>query len=501
MQIIKHKADLIFFSAGFLLTLFYIVSFQPVSDVGDTDEYIRYAMAITGGGDITSFIHRSPFYPWFLATLTMIFGNSAFIEIAVIIQYLLLFFSAIMIYKILISNVFNYRVPAIWTTSFILINLSAVFYGYMVLSESLTLFFFIVSIWFLIKGVNGLSGFNFLISGLLLSAMVLTRFNTLPMVLVFSVIIILFRSVNLMAFRDMGIRNLMFFLIPVLIILNGYALLNYLERDFYGLFPTGGSFFVSRNTIIKTINGSEKVSAGNLQILKIFKDAKEKTETNGSLHKGSLIKLDKLRFMNKLYGGFSTYSIAEPELSRYFSIDPVKPEPVLSEKLAPFYKEILKINRGKVWELRLLSLLNSFRSSSGIIISQKPGTNIGMFPGWIIQVYKLGFMILSAFVFISSIVYFILLIFQRIKAQRTIVIFILIVFGFFFINFAFATAGDANRFKFPADPIIISLGVFYFYSGYSYFYRKIGFSLTLNNNVTNWPLPGAGLNNKKLLTG
>ncbi|MBN1597323.1 MAG: glycosyltransferase family 39 protein [Bacteroidales bacterium] len=474
MQLLKIKSDLIIYCAGFILVAVYILLFKPVSDTGDAPTYLLYANSIIEGEDSESLINRSPFYPWILALLILIFGNVCAIKLAVIIQFLLFYCSGIIVYKILMNNIYNKIAPAICTTFIILLSLSGIFYCYMLITEAMTLFFLTTAIWFIIKGYKRLSGIDFFISGVLVSIMVLTRFNTLPMILVFTLIIILIQLNESGERPFIKIRNVIIFLIPIILILDGFAFFNYSKYDFYGLFPSGGSVLVSRNALIKTIDGTEKISTENLHILKIFKEAGGKIKVDYPEKKGSLIRFDKMQIIDNLYGGFSIYSEAKPELCNYFAINPEKPEPELSAALAPFYKEIRIINRRKVWKLRLFSLLNSFRSSSGIVLFEKPDINLGLLPGWFIKLYKIVFFVLTVFVFISSILYLILLIFKYIRPNMIIVMFIFTVFGFFFINFAFATAGDANRYKYPADPLIIALGVYYVYSACLYLKSKIG---------------------------
>ena len=70
---------------------------------------------------------------------------------------------------------------------------------------------------------------------------------------------------------------------------------------------------------------------------------------------------------------------------------------------------------------------------------------------------------MSALVFIASITYLFLFALKAIKPNWGVIMFILIIFGFFFINFSYATVNDANRFKYPVEPLIITLSVYYFY--------------------------------------
>jgi hypothetical protein len=68
---------------------------------------------------------------------------------------------------------------------------------------------------------------------------------------------------------------------------------------------------------------------------------------------------------------------------------------------------------------------------------------------------------MSLVVFVS----FLFFIFNSIKAKFnpdiTLLTLFFVVYSFWGINFMFFTVGDANRFKFPAEPLIIGLFVYY----------------------------------------
>ena len=98
-----------------------------------------------------------------------------------------------MIYQILITNVFERKLPALSVTFLMLINLSGLFYSYILLTEILTMFLLIISVWFLIKAINKSSMQFLFIAGVGISAMILARFNTLPIIFVFMLIILLFK--------------------------------------------------------------------------------------------------------------------------------------------------------------------------------------------------------------------------------------------------------------------------------------------------------------------
>lgn len=466
MWFIKSKTDRLFFLAGFLLTIVYLLLLEPVPDVGDGPAYLRYAQIINENGDTNIFIHRAPLYPWILSIFLHTFENSQAINGMFILQYFLLFISMIFLYKILLV-LFEKESLAFCASIIALINFSAIFYGFMLLTETMTLFFLILSLWFLINSITKSSLILLFLCGVSVSAMILTRFNTLPMLFIFLGIIFILELKWKQNNFIITFRNLVIFIIPSIFILNGYAFLNYQKHNFYGLFPEGGSPLVSRNALVATLDGTEKVSGENKVILNIFLSAEEKFKENRlPVRKGSLISNDKFQITEKLYKGYPVYLEALPHLCRYFNINPSRPEPDLSEKLIPFYREIRKLNRNKIRGMRIMSFLSSFRSSTSLVIGEKPDVNFGKLPAWVIIGYKLTVIAFSVMVFFTSVIYLVLCVWKLIKTNWTVIMFILIVFGFFFINFAFATESNANRFKFPAEPLIIGLGIYYIYLAY-----------------------------------
>jgi hypothetical protein len=470
---LKNRKDIILLLAGLLITIIYILVFKPVTEFGDAPTYLRYAQVIAVNGDTGTFLSCSPFYPWLLYLIISAFGKSIAVNAMIILQYLLLYTSIALIYSIIKAWYDKWPIVLL-TVLLAMINLSAIYYGFMLQTETLTMFFLIFSVWLVLDGISRSSSIRLSFSGISISLMILSRFNTLPMVLVFLVIISILTYLQDDFKLIKAVQYMAAFLIPVLIILNGYAFLNYQKHGFYGLFPLGGSEIVSRNALIATIDGSEIVSEDSKPVLAIFQKAGEEVNANPiSEKKGSLTRFDKFHFTDKLYKGFKIYSAALPELCRYFNIDSDIPEPDMSGKLAPFYYEIRQQNQSEIWSIRFLSLLSSLRSSSGLVISENPDSHLGRLPAWIIIVYKLIVFLFSSMVFVCSIFYIIRCILKSARPAPIILLFILVIFGFFLINFTFATAGDANRFKYPAEPLIISLGVYYSHAAYIFLKQKI----------------------------
>jgi len=252
------------------------------------------------------------------------------------------------------------------------------------------------------------------------------------------------------------------FLLPLALILNTVALSNSRKFGFYGIFPLGGSGTISRNALISTIDGNESVSEQNNPVLRVFMQASEQYhETNPLPRKGSLAKHYSKELASDLYSGFEIYNIAHPDLCKHFAIDIEKAEPQLSKMLKPFYKEIRHNNKSHLWMLRALSFLNSFRSSTGLVDADNRDINLGRLPEWIIVLYKIVVFLFSVFVFLGSVVYVIFKVVRKQKPLEIVSISILLYIGILFTNFFFANVGDSNRFKFPAEPFIIFLGIYY----------------------------------------
>ena len=452
------------FLSGFVLVLLYLIIFKPVYSYGDGTVYINYAKTIAEGGNTSSYLHRSPLLPFVLSLIVKTLGIEKTPRIAVILNYILIYFSGIILFFIVYKNLFENYIIALLNTILFYLNFSVIFYGYVVLTESFTLFLVMLNIWFLIKTLNSSSFVYPVLCGITASAAILCRFNILPLIflLIFSIILIeLFISKSGI---NVIVQKTILLIFPILIILNAYAFLNYKRNGFYGLFPTGGSLTVSRNAIIATIEGDEPISDCQKEIMRIFLKAKEEFEKREQVsYKASIIIPGRNYILSKLTSGFSIYSLALPELCKYFGIDSKAPEPELSKKLNTFYSEIRKINKGQIWKLRFLSFLGSFINSSGLIIPSQPDLNLGKLPPPVLIGYKMFILLLSVLVFLVSIIYLFKIFLKIIIPNKIVLTFIFTFSGFFLINFAFATVIDANRFKFPAEPFIFSLGNYYLY--------------------------------------
>jgi hypothetical protein len=260
-----------------------------------------------------------------------------------------------------------------------------------------------------------------------------------------------------------GLVSLIVFLIPYLVILNLWCLYNFNENGFYGLFP-GGDPMVPRNVIVASIRPDNKVMPDYQPLLEIFIKAKtvyknqQITDTRSSFSSR-----DKYGILSDLYSGYAIYGIAYPDLLKHFNLKATDGEYQMNIKLKGFCKEIAKQNSGFIWKLRFYSLLSSFRAStSGILPSSYGRINLNILPSFLIKFNKIITFFMSFFVFVA----FLYFIYDSIKYHDKkpdflLMVSFIIIFSFWGINFLFATAGDANRFKFPVEPLIIGLFIYY----------------------------------------
>jgi len=446
--------------SGLLFSFIPAFIFTPVTDSGDTSVYINYALKLSGDGISQSFVTRAPLYPLLLASLVKTSGLTALPRIVIYIQFFLNFLSSVILPGIF-KHIMSFRSAVIAAIIFNF-SLSALFYGYMILTETLTVFLFLSAVYIFIEWIKKGSYPQLVILGVIISLLILVRFNTLPLIFTFFILIILIPLVKREKFNiSKAGQHLLWFLLPVAVIFNAYSFFNYRNNHFYGLFPSGGSPAISRNAVLATIDGDETVTEKNQKVYNLFLEGRSNYYSRKPVEKkGSLQGETLTGIIQKLYSGYQIYLTAFPELCNYYGLDPLFPEPDLSERLKSFYKEISTQNTCDLWIMRMLSLLNSFRSSTGIIIQGRENTNLNLLPGWMIISYKLLIIMAGIVIFLFSIVYLGHRIINRQDFDPYLLSLVLFFLSFYFINFIFGTVGDANRFKYPSEPLMIGLIVY-----------------------------------------
>lgn len=434
----------------------------PITDCGDASSYIELSMKFLGENNAVYLTLRSPLYSMILALIIKTFGISLGFKVMVYIQYCLVFATSILIYSLFVRMFKNPLFPFLISILFNL-SFSTIYFANILLTEILSIFLLFVSLYFLLKYFDRKKSKYLFILGLSVGLLSLARFNAVPIIFSFFGLLcylVFFQQKN-------GIKknlvSLIVFLIPYLIILNSWAIYNLNQNGFYGLFPAGG-IMVSRTVIIASIRTDNKFKSEYKPVSDIFIKARDVYSSQKRADiRGSLSSNDKYGILEDLQSGYVIYMIAWPDLIKYFDLKETDGEYQMNLKLNGFYKEIARENSGFIWKLRLYSLLNSFRASiSGILPSSYGNINLNILPPLIIKLNKLINFFVSFFVF-GAFFFFILKLLKKKTKEPDFLLIVLfiIVFSFWGINFVFATAGDANRFKFPAEPLIIGLFIYY----------------------------------------
>lgn len=432
----------------------------PVTDTGDADVYIRWGQSFLVEGSNINFSHRSPLYSIVLAGFMLLFNPPVLYKVVVFFHYALVAGIVWMVY-LQFRHLFSTKRMAILAALLFNISFSTIYYANILETEILTAFFVVLSLTFLMKINEKGSLMHVIAYGTVVGLLSLTRFNTVPLIFTFSLLlcIILFRQKQT---ARKWIFSIMAFFVPYLLIINAWCLYNQYHNNFYGLFPHSGKG-ISRNIIVASIRPEDSVSSINKPLLDIFIKARATyLEKPDIKNKGSLSKYDKFDILTDLYSGYGIYSTAKPALFRHFDLSESSGEYELSLKLSDFYQEIAKQHKGFILKFRFISLLSSFRASSnGALPPNYEKINLNILPAFVLVLYGLAFPCISLFVFFA----FFFFIWKSIKISWnfdfTLLAMFLLIFSFWGINFAFAAAGDSNRFKFPAEPLILGLFLYY----------------------------------------
>lgn len=450
-----------------VLCLLYALIFQPISwqARGDSGAYITLAKQFLGvdttGTDLSN---RAPFYSTVLAIFIKIFGERNFLQWVVYFQYALIFVCGFLIFKLFEQFIENKNISALIVLIF-LFNLSTIAYGYMILTETLTLFLFICITFITTKylSTRNKKGFLFLL-GFLTGLLILTRYNMLliPLCIIFCIFVAHFIEFRWKNIGTLSIR-IFIFLIPLVFILNIWCYRNYREYNFYFLFPPSYGY---QNTRACLVNENTKVSPKFQQVLEIFLWAKKEVlSTDMTLKKDSILKFIPIKeLLIEINSGYRIYKKAQPELLKLFqSEQAVNPEFLLGEKLRGFYKEVAAQNKFKLFLLRIYSLVNGFRASTSTLPTRE-SLNLNILPSIIFVFYKIIFFILSLSFFIITVFYMISILKKKqIKGNYIQITLIALILYFPFINFLVSTLSNANRFKYPSEPLMLGMLVYYIY--------------------------------------
>ncbi len=477
----------IFVLISLIVCIFYAIAFRPISfeALGDSYEYIELAKQFAGlPNNMEDYSHRQPLYSMIIWSFIVTLGEDNFIVPLMWFQFLLVFISSLMIFKIFESLKLFRSLPFLAGLLY-LFNLSTIHYGYNILTETLALFLFITNIYLLFKYAKNARIKILVLVGIVNGSLVLARFNTIgiPIITLFCLSLIHYFHYDFRNFKGFVIRSFVYVL-TVSIILNIWMLHNFFERGYYGIIQKDHPRFAL--VIYSRINENIIVSDEHKEILKIFLDAKqrvlhERADIDFVQSKGSLLRYP---FFASIYsffkdtggkvGGWALYQEAQQELLDYFDLPSGPPESIseLSVLLRPFNQEIRKRTKSVEIKQRFSALFQTFRHTGGTIPTNEP-VNLNMLPSVVFLFYRLMFFSIMFLTYVFSIWWF----FSRLRSIKNktnylLYILLLLVFYFPVIHFVAITPGDAARFKFPAEPVLLGLFVYYVFMFYDFLKLK-----------------------------
>ncbi len=256
------------FILAFLLRLFYIHGlratpfFGPLSDKLDDGVYDLMAQTISGGNwiaDMPLSAYRIPLYPYFLAALYRFFGHN--IALVHTTQSFIGAFTGVFIYFIS-KEIFKNHWAAVIAGVLSACYIPFIFYENLLLGESLSIFFNLVSLLLLayVFVRERLKTLYVFLAGIFLGLSILLRPNTLIPVLFLAFFIFYFFAIKTKAFVK-GVILSVVFLMAVLAAIIPITIRNYyLHKDFIPLSAVGGvNLFIGNNA---EANGKFHLSKG-----------------------------------------------------------------------------------------------------------------------------------------------------------------------------------------------------------------------------------------------
>ncbi len=465
---IRFSSFTIFLLSSGILCLFYALVFHPVTyeAKGDFPAYAALAKQIYDlpGAGAEDLSHRSPLYSVIMGLFMIVAGGSAYLPILMYLHYFLIFLTSVLVYWIFFSVTAN-RYIAFTAGIAGVINLTTIFFGYVMISEITALFLFTLSVWLLIKGYFRGKILIFCLAGLTSGLLVLARYNTMGIPLV---IITAIGAVHLAryGFKDLKkpIIEIAAFVMPLLLVLNLWSWHNFRQNGNYGLMPrhhTG-----RRWAIPAVINSSDKVAGEYRDILAIFLKTREELlsrSAGSAVRKGSLLTNKGIRKINDFFrpevSGYFMYRDSEAELLDYYKLE-YSPGNIriLNEKLKPFYESIAAQHRKELKRFRIYSFLYSFKHISPTLPDNST-LSLNVLPSAVLKLYKIIFIFLTLTTFVASIVHsgYLIISRERLRSGSHWLILYMLIWYFPLSNWYASVLGDANRFRFPADSVIIGI--------------------------------------------
>lgn len=465
------------------LCLLYCFLFSPITyeAQGDSPAYIELARQIFDlpGAGTTDLSARSPLYSVIIGIFILVFGEAGYLIPLMTFQYFLIFLSSLFIYKIFLQLT-GKRGVAFFAGLTGILNLTTIFFGFMILSETLALFLFTLTAWLLMKYYQEEGTGIVILTGLVMGMLILARYNMIGMpVVVAGLLIIVFVFKKHKGGLSQALRDLSLFVVSMLLILNIWAFRNYLTNDRYELLPrhhTG-----QRWAVPATINPSDSVSNEYSEVLQIFLKTREDLlvrAENRQYRKSSLLEYNIIEKINDYFrpavSGYLLYRDSEEELLNYYHLE-INPEGIraLNARLKPFYDEIAAQNRKEIRRFRTYSFLYSFKHISPTLPGNAPA-NLNILPSFILKAYKVIFILMMVMVFAGSVIHTVYILLRREKFSRSLEWIILygIIWYFPVVNWYANVLGDANRFRYPADMVITGLFISYIWVFYRRFFRS-----------------------------
>lgn len=476
-EIISFRTYLVI---SLLICIVFILLFQPIviDAKGDALRYIdlsKQLFNIPGASDV-DLSHRSPFYSTILGLFNLVFGEDNYLKAIIVFQYIMVYISGLIIYKLTFS-LSSSKVLSFIAALVSLFNLSTVFFAYNILTETTALLLFTLIVFYSIKYFKTCSSKYLIFVGIASGILVLTRFNMIGLPLVSSILIGLYLFLKKQHFK-VYISHLGAFALPVLIVLNTYAMFNYTNRGFYGVLRAGQSG--QRWAIPSTINERNIVSEEYSDILEIFletrkslvNEKKEIAYKKASLLNNKIINSIFYYFKSEV-NGYKLYLESEEKLLQYYNLDySTQNINKLGEKLEPFYREIAKQNRLELSVLRAFSFLYTFKYVSPILPGNS-GKNLNLLPSSIHLVYKIGFILISVLAYFYALFHGVyLLLRKRLLPNYANIVLYSYLWYFPLVHVYANVMEDANRFKYPAESIIIIVFFIFMYNTFNKVIRK-----------------------------
>ena len=471
------------FLPGILFALTFSTLFTPIAHIGDGPAYLKYAMQVAGHDVPENFIHRSPLYSHLIATVINRVEKDVLYRILVSIQFVLNFFTSYLIFCIG-EFLYSRKALGVLAATLFFFNPASIYFAYVILTESLAIFLFIVVVYSLLKFQSSLHLRWAVCLGTSTTLLFLSRFNTLPIMLVL-LVIFLYITRDLIRDRLMKfIKVLCAFICPVIILLNMYCLYNWYRYQEFRVLSLGGSSMISRNAIIASLDGDEKVTPDLEPVLKVFlQSKKDYYEQLEYTREGSLLEYDKFRLMHKLGAGFGVYKLALEDVKEYYGLDEYASESEIAKAISPFYQQILNQNRTDILKLRLYSFLNGFRSSLGpiekthFVVARGDKVNLDLLPAGIRVFFKLIYLGVSLSTLVLCLIHVTSNLLKGRGGKTAFYIIVILCYSFYATNFMFATMMDANRFNYPSEPLMLLLFIY----NINILFRREDLSMARNN--------------------